>query len=299
MRTLAAIVAIGLLASPARADTRVDVPIDATLAGLALLGGFLFYLIPVDTEARWEAELLPVDGAVKEIYSARSANLSDVLLVSAALIPMAAQLALGADERLGENALVFGEALAVSFLLNSAIKFLVQRPRPYVYHPDPRVRATVEAAGSSSHLSFYSGHSATGFTAAVAGAYLFGLRTRDTTARAVMWGVELALATATANLRVRAGLHFYSDAIVGAIAGSAVGVLLPFLHQPDLQTYAPHAGEWLAMAGGIVVGLAASQLLPLSSDVSVPLDGTQTVTRWRLAPLASPEGAGLMVMAEF
>ena len=49
-------------------------------------------------------------------------------------------------------------------------------------------------------------------------------------ARWIVAGTYLALASATAALRVAAGEHFPTDVIVGAAAGSAVGAAVPLLH---------------------------------------------------------------------
>ena len=58
-----------------------------------------------------------------------------------------------------------------------------------------------------------------------------------------MWGFELALAGATANLRTRAGRHFYSDVIVGAIVGAGVGFAVPRLHGGPAYTPSAPSGS--------------------------------------------------------
>jgi hypothetical protein len=71
----------------------------------------------------------------------------------------------------------------------------------------------------------------------------------------------LALASATADLRTRAGMHFYSDVLVGAAVGSGVGIVVPYLHglrNPRLSRL-----EWLAIVLGPLVGIALGELLPV------------------------------------
>lgn len=232
----------------------VHYAVDGGLTAAALVAGGLFALLPVDTTRRWETELLPFDEAVKQNLSSGASTLSDALVTVTAAAPLATQLEHGVNAELGRRSLVYAETLAVAFAFNSAAKFVVQRPRPYVYNPH------VGEAGIDSRLSFYSGHASLAFSSAVAGGYLFGATSGDSRARALFWGLELALATATANLRVRAGRHFYSDVIVGALVGAGLGVLVPWLHQEAPGRYRVRAEELYAMAAGVLAGAAASQL---------------------------------------
>jgi membrane-associated phospholipid phosphatase len=49
-----------------------------------------------------------------------------------------------------------------------------------------------------------------------------------------VWLFSESLAAATASLRVVAGKHFITDVITGAAAGTAIGILIPYLHQKTL-----------------------------------------------------------------
>jgi len=135
------------------------------------------------------------------------------------------------------------------------------------------------------HLSFYSGHSSTSFAAAVSGAFLFAEGAPDEASRCVMWATEFALAAATANFRVRAGKHYYSDVLVGALVGSALGVSVPLLSG---ASYAPTALEYASMGGGLVVGATLSQIVPLEATARqvglesiqvTPMGGSETGLR--------------------
>jgi membrane-associated phospholipid phosphatase len=46
-----------------------------------------------------------------------------------------------------------------------------------------------------------------------------------------VYGAVIAGGGTTGLLRVLAGKHFPTDVIVGAVAGSAVGLTVPFLHR--------------------------------------------------------------------
>lgn len=292
-RASAAIAAAVVCASGATARAQVAYEADTNRDGLILLGAaagsLLFMAIPVTPDA-WSGELLPWDHAVRDNASASAGKLADATLVVTVVTPLALQLGGPLDDAAGERALIYGQTLAVNLLLTQGAKYLVQRPRPYTYHPDHRVRAYAAASGDDSYLSFYSGHASTAFAAAVGGSYLFSLDSDDADARAVMWGTELALAAFTSGLRVRAGKHYYSDVALGALAGSAIGLLVPLAHRTDGAGYEPTAGEWITMGSGLVLGVAAAWLIPMPDDVLVKLERTAVV------PAVMDGGAGVALV---
>jgi membrane-associated phospholipid phosphatase len=258
----------------------------------AVLGTGLVTLIPVDQSVRWKRQLLPGDQRLEGRTSASAARTSDILAALDVMMPLGLMLGQGGmNEDNGKRVLVYGESVAVSLFLNGVTKYLVARPRPYVYSDDPRVQAYAASEGKDSHLSFYSGHASTTFTASVAGAYLFAQATPDKKARATVWGFELALAGATANLRTRAGKHFYSDVIVGSLVGAAVGYAVPRLHGgPKVEL---SAAEWVAIGTAPVVGAVIGQLVPAKADVLEPLSAAVVL------PWASSHGGGLMLASVF
>jgi len=265
---------------------------DGAITIAAVAGAGLARLIPVDTTAVWTRQLLPVDRGLEGRLSVSASDQSDVIAAVDVVVPAA--LLVGQEGALdgtsGRRLLVYGETLAVSLLLNNATKYLVGRPRPYVYSDDPRVRAYAERAGKDSRLSFYSGHASTTFAASVAGSYLLAQAATDAHARAAVWGFEIALASCATRLRTRAGKHFYSDVLVGLVVGSAVGYAVPRLHGGP--SYRPSGTEWAAIGLAPVVGVAVAQLLPARPDVLEPL-GTVAL------PYLVPGGGGVMLARAF
>jgi membrane-associated phospholipid phosphatase len=278
--------------SPADSTTpHVRWTVDGGITAAAALGAGLVTLIPVDTSTRWRTHLLPFDRRLDGRLSASAARTSDVLGAVDVVMPLGLLLGQdGMNRDYGKRALLYVETLTVGVLLNGGSKYLVGRPRPYVYSDDPQVQAYTAHQGKDSHLSFYSGHASMTFAASVAGSYLFAQATLDHRARAAVWGFELALAGATANLRTLAGKHFYSDVIVGAVVGAAVGFAVPRLHGgPRVHLT---AAEWVAIGTAPIVGAAIVQLLPAKADVTLPL-------RALLLPWASPNGGGLVLARTF
>ena len=232
-----------------------------------------------------DACFFPGDLSARDNHSLAARNWSQVTAWSAVLTPIAGSLGRGADDRFANTELVYGEALALDTFLHSVVKFAVRRPRPYTYRLPPGTPCKTRDCA----VSFYSGHAATSFTAAVAGSYLFAASAKDRGSRDAMWGFELALAGATANLRVRAGMHYYSDVLTGAIVGTGIGVLVPVLHG---ERYRPSGVELASGAGGLVLGTAISQFLPCEEPVFA-------TAAWSVAPLPVRAGSGLQVRGMF
>jgi membrane-associated phospholipid phosphatase len=289
-----ALVLLSVLASsPARAQS-LDVRWgrDGAITGAAVIGASLASLIPVDTTRVWQRQLLPLDAGLEGKFSQRAAATSDTLAAVDVLTPLGLLVGQGngfnaANDR---RLLVYDEVLAVSIFLNSVTKYIVGRPRPYVYSDDPELKAYADSEGKDSHLSFYSGHASITFAASVAGTYLFAQASNDKATRAGVWGFELALATATARLRTRAGKHFYSDVIVGAIVGAGVGYLIPRLHGGP--AYSPSGTEWVVIGAAPIAGLALGQLLPATPTVTRPLTPVAL-------PFITPRGGGMMLAQSF
>lgn len=261
----------------------------------AIHGGVTASLFAVGVLSRYTRSLepggdstfFPGDRSVRENYSTEAASASNVTLPLVVTVPVAAQFGLGIGKHSLNAALVYSEALAVNLALNSVTKVLFSRPRPSTY----RLREAGAVPDDDWFVSFYSGHSSMAFAAAVSGAYLFAEGTRDPEARYLLWASEIGLAAASAGLRVRAGKHYYSDVIVGALVGAGVGIGVPLLHG---ARYEPKVGEYVASGAGLVLGTAASALIPLASD---PVTPASTAGDWSIH--ASASGLGLEVSGTF
>jgi membrane-associated phospholipid phosphatase len=273
--------AVLLVAGPVRSDTplptsdpvapapareaptqrlRLSLLVDGAVVAAAGASIGLSTLVSVDQGTRWNTQLLPFDDRLKGRYSSGAAELSNALLAADVVVPAALFVGRGFDAETAKRTGIYAETILVQFALDSLIKPWVGRPRPYTYSDDPSVIAYAQSKGRDTHFSFYSVHASTAFSASVAGAYLYAQSTSDTHARATVWGVELALAAATADLRTRAGQHFYSDVLVGVVIGSALGVLIPYLHGgPKVEL---SKLEWLAIALGPIVGIVVGEALP-------------------------------------
>ena len=270
---------------------KVSYPVDGALIGAFTLGGLAVSTLDVDRSRRWQSELLPWDEGVRGRFSRKAAARSDLLATLTLTGPMFAVAGDGLDQSAWHRTVIYVETLSAGILLNTVAKYVVQRPRPYTYSTDPELMEMTRGQKKDSHLSFFSGHATMTFTAAVAGSYLYGAQSDNETSRATLWGVELTLASATANLRVRAGKHFYSDIVLGALVGAGLGATIPRLHLESPNRYSPTAVEGCAMGAGLVAGTVLAWTLPLGDEKQPTLlpTGLQVVP----APIAG--GAGLML----
>jgi membrane-associated phospholipid phosphatase len=253
--------------SPIDAEPKLDGAITLGAGVLALV----LHRLPVDDRADlWQREVLGgLDRAAHDNFSASAAALSDLLLAGALTTPLWLELGRGLDAGTDDRLLVYAETLAVTSLVSAGTKYLVRRPRPYAYSTHPSVAAFARAEGTDARRSFYSGHAALAFAAITAGGYLHAAGTDDRRARAAVWASGATVASATAMLRVRAGKHFYSDVLVGALVGAGAGYLVPRLHHPAGLDLA--SSEWAALGGGVLLGSLTAHLLPLPTDVKLDL----------------------------
>jgi membrane-associated phospholipid phosphatase len=264
--------AAGAAGSPFEIDLALDLPLlGAAVAAAAVPALFVRDLGGPACGASCDPSgLNALDRTVVGNRSPGAARASDALLGLGLALPFALDLVDVLVSRpgdgfhgYGKDTLVLAQSLALSLALNQALKLAVRRPRPYAYDPavPPAERGAAEAG-----LSFYSGHAALAFTAATAYATLFTLRHPDSGWVVPVWLGTHLLAASTAYLRVHAGKHFWTDVLAGALVGSAVGWVVPFLHR--------QAGPARAAGSGL---------------------GAREGARFGLAPLPLPGGGGLVL----
>jgi membrane-associated phospholipid phosphatase len=258
---------------------------DSIVIGAALAGTLALSQLNVPRR-RWSSELLAIDEPARGTRSSTDNAWSNVTIAATIALPMVAE-ATKADAQTGPKAVVYTETLALGLLLNSAAKYTVARPRPYTYRVGSKEN---EGDGDDAYVSFFSGHSTAAFSAAVSGSILYAYGESDKTKRAILWGTEMTLASSTAILRVRAGKHFPSDVVFGALVGTAAGILVPRAHVSPSQrsVYSPSLDEW----AGIGIGLAAGSTLTLALPRPKATPGLGFI----VAPDVSARGAGIKLL---
>jgi membrane-associated phospholipid phosphatase len=179
-------------------------------------------------------------------YHSQAASVAADVTVYGVLIalPFIDLIDVGFGRALDEDVVVYVEALAVTTAIQNATNFIVARPRPRSYQNDPAFVNSGEG-----YLSFYAGHVST----VAAGLAVVALTLRKRYGEQVWpWIVGALITSSVAVERVASGHHFPTDVAVAAVAGTAVGFAVPWLHFRSGNTYAqiaPVGANGLGLVG--------------------------------------------------
>jgi undecaprenyl-diphosphatase len=197
-------------------------------------------------------DLLPLDRfAVTQTLDPNASTYSNVGLYAMLAYALADPIATGFREGNPRAALVDGviyaEALSITWGVTNLAKIAVRRPRPIEYMEarahmgDPSF--LVSATDSSQ--SFFSGHASLAAATTATATYLAFLRSPHTARPWITLVVGSALTAFVSYERVRAGAHFPTDVIAGALAGGGIGILTAHFHRVEDGR---HQRVWLGYA---------------------------------------------------
>jgi len=261
------VVCLGVAMAPASAggdELRLDPGLDAALlgSGAVLAGtlelvaqsgelepqspGDLYDLNPVD---RWVAK---GSGSGTQAPHHVSNAMIALACAAAALVPLSTGVLDGPDAGWTDFVLVL-ESLAWNAAIANVVKLAVRRPRPISY---VRLReGTLDPDDTDGSLSFYSGHTSTVASVAASLTTIDFMRRPPGCPRPwVLLASGAALTIATGAMRVAAKRHFVTDVTVGAVMGTAVGLVVPLLH----RARTPALPSVEVVPGGATVGLAGA-----------------------------------------
>src|SRR6185369_3181153 len=117
-------------AAPNRARSGAYYAVNAAVMA-GLLGGSVLLRLAPAPEPGADPQWFPGDASVRENCSPAAVELSNVTVALTLSAPVFAELARGLDYRLLNAGVVYGETLSANLALNSLVKVLVARPRPY------------------------------------------------------------------------------------------------------------------------------------------------------------------------
>jgi membrane-associated phospholipid phosphatase len=204
---------------------------DAALigGGLALYGGSLYLESkkPMPDKTAVDPSSIPF---FDRLYpSAPSASLStagDDLALASSALPLVLLFGRSGSEMLTLG-VMYIETLGLAYGLDSFLKSVVVRYRPYAYSTS----TPADFSNSEITASFPSSHATLAFSAAVFTGFVFDELNPDSNLRPWVWASGLAVAVAVSTLRVASGDHFLSDVVAGGVIGAASGFLVPLLHE--------------------------------------------------------------------
>ncbi|MGA2506185.1 MAG: phosphatase PAP2 family protein [Chitinispirillaceae bacterium] len=168
------------------------------------------------------------DRSATYYYSKTIDGISSILVDLA----IAAPLGLLADCKIRETiitySLMYAEVEMFSYVLPCLGKGFFKRPRPFDYNP--AVPLDVKQSDDS-RASFFSRHTTFVFASASFISTMYGAYHPESRLRPYVWAGSLAAASVVGYMRYRAGYHFPTDILTGALAGMLVGCGVPLLHK--------------------------------------------------------------------
>jgi len=194
-----------------------------------------------EIEALDPSDVNAFDRPATEQWSTDADIASDVLLMTL----MASPVALAVTETGNKNGLTLGVMYAETVLLNNGIvqllKGVTDRTRPFAYNDDPDIPEEKKSE-TTTRRAFPSGHTANAFAAAVFLSSTYAKLHPQSSSRTWVWAGSLTAATAVGYFRYRAGKHFPTDIITGAVIGASFGYLIPKLHETGVVYVVPSEG---------------------------------------------------------
>jgi len=230
------LITLNLLSNENRNNWNIDYKTDIGITTISFLIGILPSKLVTQAPSYMKEQKLDkneinsFDSVSLKNYSPQSAKISDYLIIGMPLLSLGINGFNNSKSNFLNETVIFIETLAVSTALNTIVKFAVNRPRPYIYS---NKASQEEKNKRDAYLSFYSGHSSFAFTTAVSFSSIMSHRYKKLWQKYIIWGTSLSLASTVAYLRVKAGKHFPSDVITGALIGSSIGWLIPHLHEKE------------------------------------------------------------------
>jgi membrane-associated phospholipid phosphatase len=232
-------------------------------AGVSLLGNLV---APVPNPlGRAELEgLSPDDVNAFDRVAARSWSESwatasdrgrDALLGAAVLLSFAPPAADGRWREAVTLGVMFTEAALLVEGTTYLAKDLAGRRRPWVHNTSLSVEERLALSAGDpldARRSFFSGHASSAFALATLLSTVYADVHGRSSASDAVWAVSLSAAALTGVARVKAGMHYPSDVLAGAVVGAAIGRLVPALHRTGRPSpVRVHAGP-----GGVVMSVS-------------------------------------------
>ncbi|MBN1153628.1 phosphatase PAP2 family protein [candidate division KSB1 bacterium] len=214
-------------------DMHHDIPV--IYAGMSLVSVGLFWSQQLEALDSLMIESLSpesqpfIDRYATQQWSPTAASVSDVLLSSLMILPL---IGVSTDSRLKEDDHVLNTLYLESILLTFGgtllTKNLVKRPRPYILNANLPYSYKRSRDGRQ---SFFSGHSSLAFTSAVFISSIYDKYHPNSDITPWIQLGCLGSASFVAYLRIKAGKHYLTDVITGAIFGTAITYIVLRTHE--------------------------------------------------------------------
>lgn len=208
---------------------------EASIIGLGAIGlGTSIWLNKRDREYK-ESDLVHLD--MDQLWSLNawsvhqsspsSRKISDIMLRTSIMIPATLLADKRSRNHFGSAGLIALETLLINTALTNLSKVTARRKRPYLYRDDFK---TYDWKSKNAHWSFYSGHTSTVASMSFVTAQMYSDFYAESSWKPLVWSTAAIIPAVTGYLRMKGGRHFFTDVLVGYIAGAAIGIIVPRLH---------------------------------------------------------------------
>ncbi len=220
----------GNFGSPFCLDPGLD---SSVIAAAAVLNGTVLYFDKVRevNQPDFDGNIydpIQVNGFDRLFMNSNSASIDDLgtYMGLVSVLSPSVLLAAPSDQWITIGTM-YAETMALAYGVKELGKLCIGRARPFMYYDDyPR-----EAVQSHDwNKSFPSGHTTLAFAGASFTSYVFSTYFPDSSWKIPVIGSSCFIALSTAVCRVASGDHFPTDVIAGAVAGTACGILVPWIH---------------------------------------------------------------------
>ena len=222
--------------SPFNLDPVLDGILLASSAGL---NGTVLYFDKVkevshsdfDGNIRDPSKVNHFDQSLMNSYSPLFDNLGTSFCVVSLLTP-AVLLAAPSDQWLTIG-MMYAETVTLAYGIKELGKLCINRARPYMYYEDYPGGAVDDYDWNN---SFPSGHTTLSFAGASFTSFVFSKYFPESGWKIPVIAASYTVAAATAACRIASGDHFLTDVIVGAVAGTACGLFVPWIHSLNINS---------------------------------------------------------------
>ncbi len=159
----------------------------------------------------------------------RFSELSDYVANGSAVLPLLVYASKFGDKEWLESSIMYFDLLTLNAGLVTIAKYSFNRHRPYLFELE-KTRADF---GITDSASFYSGHTSFAASNSFFAAALFQRAYPASRAIPYVYGIAATVPAITGYLRVRSGVHYPSDVIVGYAVGAAVAFAVIKIHARD------------------------------------------------------------------
>ncbi|WP_338869491.1 phosphatase PAP2 family protein [Spirosoma sp. SC4-14] len=237
-----------------------------TYGASVLLNQSVDPLTPADVAALNRDNINAFDRSATLHWDPSIAKVSDLTLYSNVGLPILLTLGLKPlRQDVKTLGIMYLETLLIANGVESTVKALSQRPRPFVFNPDV---ALDKKLTRDARQSFFSGHATTAFATAVFTSEVFRHYFPKSKLKPVVWIGTLGLASATCVMRYESGRHYKTDLLVGAAFGSLVGWGIPKLHEVKNRNSWGHRLDIQPWSNGTSTGLYARYRFHSTSRVN-------------------------------